>query len=135
MTPQARARLTALLALLFVMGIVATFRGRSPESIAWLPRCPSRQVFNIACPGCGSTRCIHRLVTGRIADALRLNALAVVALPFLIWSGIAHLARVVFGRRLPTIRTPWWWPRFILVVVLFWFVVRNLPFWPTSLRP
>jgi hypothetical protein len=49
-----------------------------------LPVCPTNALLGIDCPGCGSLRMIHSLRHGDPVSALRFNALALVALAFLV---------------------------------------------------
>jgi len=46
------------------------------------PACPIHQLFGMDCPGCGATRALAALLRGRPLEALRLNALFVLLLPF-----------------------------------------------------
>ena len=43
------------------------------------------QLTGLACPGCGSLRALHQLTHGHFGEALRLNPMLVMALPFLFW--------------------------------------------------
>ncbi len=52
----------------------------NPQSSLY-PACPIHQLFGIDCPGCGATRALAALLRGRLAEALRLNALFVLLLP------------------------------------------------------
>ena len=55
------------------------------------PLCPIHMVTGFRCPGCGSTHALHALLHGRVAEAVRYNALIVCSLPFAVASYIAHL--------------------------------------------
>jgi len=100
-----------------------------------LPTCPTKALLGIVCPGCGSMRMIYSLMHGDLGAALHYNAVGVVALALLAWSFAAYCARLWTGRR----RRTWQHWRYasttILVVVVGWFVVRNIPVAPfLSLR-
>ncbi|MCM1483065.1 MAG: DUF2752 domain-containing protein [Muribaculaceae bacterium] len=89
------------------------------------PRCIFKSLTGLDCPGCGSQRAVHALLTGHIADAWRFNAMLVASLPVLAVMLVAGAMR----RR---------WPRFdaalnscvaILawgVAVILWWIGRNL---------
>jgi hypothetical protein len=89
--------------------------------------CPFRAATGLACPGCGSTRMLHRLATGDPAGAFLLNPLAFVMLPLVAWWLFVGFTARLGGPR-------WRTPQFsaaatwVLAVatVAFW-VVRNLP--------
>jgi hypothetical protein len=48
------------------------------------PKCPIHEYLRIDCPGCGATRALAALLHGHLLDAVRLNALFVLLLPFAI---------------------------------------------------
>lgn len=52
-----------------------------PSSYSFYPPCPIRSLLHIQCPGCGTTRAMAALLHGDLAEALRLNALSVCAVP------------------------------------------------------
>lgn len=100
-----------------------------------LPVCPTKSLFHVDCPGCGSLRMIYSLMHGDFGAAVRYNAVGVLAVVLLIWSFVAYCLRLWAGRRIKT------WQHFrysavaVLVVVGVWFLIRNLPFAPfTGLR-
>ncbi|NNG96403.1 DUF2752 domain-containing protein [Gordonia araii NBRC 100433] len=100
-----------------------------------LPTCPTKSLLGIVCPGCGAMRMIYSVMHGDLGAAVAYNAVGLVALVLLIWSFAAYCARLWTGRRWRT------WQHFryssmtILVVVLVWFVIRNIPIAPfTALR-
>jgi len=51
------------------------------------PACPVYEYLHVLCPGCGATRALAALLRGDVAMAWRMNALFIVALPFLAWYG------------------------------------------------
>ena len=102
-----------------------------------LPVCPTKALLGIDCPGCGSLRMIYSLLHGDLSAALHYNALALVALPLLAVSFVGWAAGRWRGRRIAALAWPTWrWsPHITLVLVLAWFVIRNIPLAPfTALR-
>jgi hypothetical protein len=53
-----------------------------PTRSTLYPACPIRQLLGIDCPGCGATRALAALLHGHLHDAIRLNALFILLLPF-----------------------------------------------------
>lgn len=95
-----------------------------------LPVCPTKYLFGIDCPGCGGMRMAYSLMHGDFAGALHYNAVSLVFLVLLAWSGAAWTLGRLRGR---AVRSWLHWRRTPLVVgIVFclWFVVRNLPFPP-----
>src|SRR5262249_56025573 len=84
-------------------------------------------------PGGGGTRCAHALLHGDLRQALAYHVFAPFLLPFfLVWAA-RHVVAAVWGRPAPppvvSRRASRW---VIAVVVLFW-VLRNIPVWPLDL--
>ena len=129
--PQARLSQAAPTLLLGVGAIVvavllARFDPNAAGSI--LPPCPVLALTGWLCPGCGSTRALHALLHGDLAKALAMNPLLVIASPLLAWMALNAAGVNLPGRRL---LMPWAAnPKFWLVVLLGYGVLRNLPWLP-----
>ena len=80
---------------------------------------------------------MHCLLHGRVADAASRNVLALVLLPVAAYAAIIDLTKlrpIRVGRRevvLPAL--PYRTPLVVLMVVLVYWVARNLPWYPFSL--
>lgn len=101
----------------------------------FLPVCPTKALLGIDCPGCGTLRMIYSLLHFDFLSALQFNALGVVALAFLFVAyGMWTYGRAV-GRKISSWQNHRWAATVTMVLVVVWFVVRNLPFAPfTALR-
>lgn len=78
-----RRRRTAAHALLAAALLLCAALYFYPPARAGLyPACPIHRIFGIACPGCGATRALAALLHGRVVEAMRMNALFVLLLPF-----------------------------------------------------
>jgi hypothetical protein len=127
--------LPLLLALGFLaligLGLLFLF---DPARHALYPVCLFKKMTGYDCPGCGGLRSVHQLLRGEVWEAVQLNAMVVVAFPLLaVWAVRAWM------RSRNVLRSPgkplmvWAW-LLILLIVLFG-VVRNLPFWPFGVTP
>lgn len=117
---QALLALGAFLAVLLVLFFV------DPRTARFAPACPVNASTGLYCLGCGTGRALHALVHGELAHALRLNALAVAAIP-------AFLALTLRAALFPLTPLPFppLWLRLVLYSLLaLFFVARNLPFEP-----
>jgi hypothetical protein len=103
-------------------GLVALTATISPEQPGHYPMCPFRELTGWYCPGCGSLRALHDLSHGHFETALTHNAVFVLMLPV---AGVAWL-RVVTGRTTGR-ANPRWLGAAVLVILVLWTVVRNLP--------
>ncbi|HZY90519.1 MAG TPA: DUF2752 domain-containing protein [Gemmataceae bacterium] len=125
LTLRARRRLLLLAALAVPAGLFLLYR-YAPTADSLYPRCLFHTVTGLHCPGCGTTRCLHALLHGQFRQAAAYNALALLALPFLLfWAarwGLAFLRGVPLrARPLPA----WAYVALVAVVLAFW-VLRNL---------
>jgi hypothetical protein len=94
--------------------------------LPYRPLCPFYVLTGYWCPGCGSSRALHAITHGDLAEAMARNPVTTLALPVLVgWWGW-WLFRSATGRP----RT-WVAPSTVIwlllgTVVAFW-VLRNLP--------
>ena len=96
-----------------------------------LPSCPFYALTGLWCPGCGSTRCLHALVHLDLAQAMAMN-------PLLIVSIVPMLVMALHGAGLWPARLQWLVRLFArpipwLVVIVSYWLLRNLPWYPFNL--
>jgi hypothetical protein len=134
MTPgRLRTRLVIVLVCGLLLPAATAFLYVVPPSEGSVyPRCLFHDVTGLHCPGCGTTRCLHALLHGDLRQALAYNSLLVMGLPFLSWCGWRFVRQgwtgQSDGRRLSK-RLLW----FILIVIVMYGVLRNLPIAPLDL--
>jgi hypothetical protein len=85
-------RILANLLLLASFGCVALLCWFPPATTRFYPACPIHKYLGLLCPGCGGTHAIAALLHGQLREAVRLNGLVVMLLPF----GLAFGARSYF---------------------------------------
>jgi Protein of unknown function (DUF2752) len=97
-----------------------------PAQSSWYPPCPIHKFLHIDCPGCGATRALAALLHGRLHEALRLNSLFVVLLPFGVAGAMECYRRAVRAGefRWPAIPAPTLYAT--LAAAAIFTVVRNL---------
>lgn len=125
-----RRRLLAPLATgIGVLGGLGYLAAVDPNTPGHYPLCPTQALFGLDCPGCGTLRGTHELVTGNVAGALDNNVLLIVFLPLAVvlwvrwvlraWRGrTPAVSRAVFQRRTTVMIT-------VLVAVLAFGIIRN----------
>ncbi|MBI5775095.1 MAG: DUF2752 domain-containing protein [Verrucomicrobia bacterium] len=125
---RAAAPITIGVWLLGGGGLAAVLYWFDPALGGIYPVCLFHRLTGWQCPGCGGLRALHQLLHGHWAEAARLNALLVVALPFFAWFGARQFAREVCGLEPGTgaVRPVllWIW----LGAAVLFSVARNLPF-------
>ncbi|MFD0895149.1 DUF2752 domain-containing protein [Luteolibacter ambystomatis] len=98
------------------------------------PGCLFHQWTGFHCPGCGMTRATFALLHGDILKAFRYNPLGVVLFPIAL-IGVLLQAIGWANNRPPPIR----WSAgsrgafWIAVLVIAFWILRNLPWWPFTL--
>jgi hypothetical protein len=108
-------------AVVFLCGLAVLYFSTPGES--WfLPQCMFFRWTGLLCPGCGATRALHALLHGNILAAIRYNVLF---LPMILTAAVL-LVKPRWAMN-PKIVTP------IPVIVLLFFILRNLPFYPFTL--
>ena len=110
------------LGVLAVVAILLLLRRYPPEEYAFWPRCVLYNLTGIYCPGCGNTRALAALIRGDLAECFSKNALLV---PLM----LCILAAVLS----PKLARKTWFAIAVLSVVVLFFVMRNLPWYPFSL--
>nr|WP_051461318.1 DUF2752 domain-containing protein [Tomitella biformata] len=109
------------------LGYLAVANPHDPGVL--MPKCPTKLLTGLDCPGCGGLRMTHDLLHGDFVGAAHSNAFLLSMIPVvvvLLW--IATKARWQ-GRPLrvaPKVGYS------ILVVAIVFTVVRNLPGWPLT---
>jgi hypothetical protein len=118
--------------ILLASGFVYLYYNINPAGQEWMPKCPFHTFTGFHCPGCGSQRAIH--------DFLHLNFLDGFKHNFLLGLGVLVMFYKVFliirsrfypeksSNLLYSPKVPW----IILILIISFWVLRNLPFAPFS---
>ncbi len=96
----------------------------------FFPKCPFRLLTGWQCPGCGSTRAFYQLLHLHPIAAFKFNPLMVLTLPFIVYGFLGFTRSAVTGKPYRRLFIPpvymWAW----LVLLLFFWVFRNTPWYP-----
>jgi hypothetical protein len=99
-----------------------------PEQYSFYPGCPIHQLFHLQCPGCGATRALAAILHGHFSEAMNLNALVTLLLPFAAAYGILCYSRLLQRKALRWPQPP---PPAILyaafTLAAVFTLIRNLP--------
>jgi hypothetical protein len=109
-------------------GLAVLFFVLDPVEHEIFPRCLFHSVTGYYCPGCGSQRAFHSLLHLDFVGVVSQNFLFIPAFLLIFY----HYLHSIFNWKLPNIlyfrSTPW---IIFAVVIIFW-VLRNLHFYPFS---
>ena len=131
-----RRRLVTAAAVAAVLTLAGTLYTFPPVENSFYPPCLFHRWTGLHCPGCGATRAVHALLHGDLPQAAAYNLLFVCFLPALVAWAACQWWSLLTGRPLTSWRMPPWAVRALFVIVLVYWVVRNLPFAPfTFLAP
>jgi hypothetical protein len=95
-----------------------------------VPPCPFHEVLGLHCPGCGSGRALSALLRLDFAAAARSNILALGVLPFVLFGLVMDAARSWGLAPQPASMGYRWLPHVMLIVIVWFWVFRNIPVWP-----
>jgi len=105
----------------------------NPSNVSYFPKCPLYATTGFYCPGCGSQRATHELLHLHALGVLRQNSLYILGLLILIYHLMVSLLNTVFHKNLYNYiyhpKTPW----ILLIIILVFWVFRNLPYYPFNL--
>lgn len=105
----------------------------NPASTSFYPTCPFFWATGCYCPGCGTLRALHQLMRGHLLAALGLNPLMVLSLPFLGYAALSQARLAILGSPLKSVFIGPWPIWALLVLILSYWVLRNVPVYPFSL--
>jgi hypothetical protein len=97
------------------------------------PPCPFHTLTGFYCPGCGTLRALHQLLHAHLLQAIRLNLVTILTLPFLGYAYLSHVLYAVSGRRLSGFFVPAVYIWMLVGIIISFWVLRNIPLFPFSL--
>lgn len=119
-----------ILSSLAIFTIAGLYFFAFPGFGRFFPKCPFFTMTHLYCPGCGSQRCLSALLHGHIHEALHQNVLVILALPIIFYRlYLIFQKRTIQNTIFSTIAMPW----IVLVIVLLFAVLRNIPIYPFTL--
>ena len=135
---QSNAGVCCMCFLSLLVGAAAAMSVRDPHEPGSYGICPSLLIFGVYCPGCGSLRAMADAVAGDPVAAIGHNLLFLPALVgLLVWAVVQLVPRTPTPhvRITPAVLSRHRWlnvPVILLVVVIAFGVLRNLPYSPLA---
>jgi hypothetical protein len=103
-----------------------------PSEHMIFPRCIFYSATGYYCPGCGSQRSIHSLLHFDLKGVVQHNVLFLMALPAVLYHYLHPYFNKKFQLNLPNLFYMKATPVVILIVIMLFWIMRNLPFLPFS---
>lgn len=117
---------STLLVWLHPAQVAVSPTGAASEPVKLLPSCPFHTLTGLYCPGFGSTRAIHYLLTGDWRRSLRANPLLLPLLPFLAFLLFRFFYEGIAERTLPVPCLREISVTLLVLLCVFW-LLRNIP--------
>ncbi len=121
----------AALAMISLLGLVVVYTV-DPRIQGLYPVCPFFGITGFHCPGCGTLRGLHILLRGDLLSALGYNPFAMMSLPFIVYSYTSDAMREFRQRPLPAVFIPYQWIWALVIIVIAFWTLRNVPIEPFS---
>lgn len=122
-----------VLAALAVAAGVYVIATTAPTRDSIYPKCVTYTALGVHCPGCGTGRAAHLLLTGRPLDALQANLFAPFLLPLVLAVAFIQLLRWAADAPpsdRPPVRARWIY--LLASAFALYMVLRNIPIEPFS---
>lgn len=119
--------------LFFGMGLLFIYSTINPTNVNFLPKCPLYVTTGIYCPGCGSQRATHYLLNLNFIGVVKQNVLYILGLCVIVYHLLIIAINAVLKKRIYNYIYHPKTPLIILIIVLLFWVLRNLPFAPFHL--
>lgn len=104
-----------------------------PAKTSYVPACPVLSLTGYACPGCGMTRGLHSLFHGDVISAIDFNALIPFATLVVAYGFLSLVLYAIRGRGLPMGMVKPIYLIVVLVVLIGFGILRNIPVYPFTI--
>jgi len=126
-------RLLRIGLLIVILILAVLFFILDPSKHPIFPRCIFYSLTGLYCPGCGSQRAIHSLLHLNFAGVVQNNLLFLPALVAIIYHYLCPILNRMFKLHLPDIFYMKNTPIIIFAVIIIFWIVRNMSFYPAPL--
>ncbi|GGH47928.1 hypothetical protein IA57_00215 [Mangrovimonas yunxiaonensis] len=125
-----------LIIAILLIGAVSLYFLINPAEANIFPPCPFHTVTGLYCPGCGSQRAIHDILNGNLLQGFGHNYLFLLLFFVLGYEALTWIRAKCFNKTTYNLINTSKFTIAVLVVVLVFWCLRNLPFYPfTMLAP
>jgi len=117
---------------IFLLGIIISvlYFNINPSDVNFLPKCPLYATTGLYCPGCGSQRATHELLHLHFLQAAKQNILFLIGIALFIYHYAVLGINKIFNKSWNSLLNYPKTPIIILIVVLIYWILRNIPIEP-----
>lgn len=126
-------KLKQIALLLLLIALICVYVFINPSKVDFLPKCPLYFTTGLYCPGCGSQRATHQLLNFNLLGVLNQNILYVLGILLFMYNGLIIILNKYFNKSIYNYMYHPKTPIIILVLVIAFWVLRNLPYYPFNL--
>ncbi|MCB0474020.1 MAG: DUF2752 domain-containing protein [Flavobacteriaceae bacterium] len=120
--------------MLIFFGILAFFYFIvNPSEVNFMPRCPLYSTTGIYCPGCGSQRALHDFLHLDLMGVIRHNVLFLLGIFVLLYHLSVESIEIFTKKKVKNVLYYPKTPLIFLGIILIYWVLRNLPYYPFNL--
>ena len=120
--------------MLLFFGIIALlYFTINPSNVNFMPKCPLYATTGIYCPGCGSQRALHDILHLNFKGVIRHNLLFLVGILVLIYHFTIEGLLFFTNRKVNNLLYHPKTPIILLVLIIIYWVLRNIPIYPFTL--
>ena len=105
----------------------------SPSEVDFLPKCPFYSVTGLYCPGCGSQRATHQLLHFNLTGVLQQNLLYFMGMIIIAYHLTIVAINYLFKKNIYNLIYHPKTPIVILVVIIAFWITRNIPIYPFNI--
>ena len=92
-----------------------------------MPKCPTKTLIGLSCPGCGIQRAMHELLHGNIIEAIKYNYYLIISGPYaLLFCLVWMLPKNALSQKIITIIESRDVVNSFVASFFVWFMVRNV---------
>lgn len=131
-----KTMVTIIIWIVTIVILLIVYGHFDPVHSPFALRCPLKSFTGWSCPFCGVQRAAHALLNGNVLEAVKYNYLIVPAAIYIVVAVMAYYELLLSpsnAKRLRNALSSNIANAIILVVLIAWGIVRNLPYFATFL--
>lgn len=119
--------------IVFIIIVVLAYLFINPSEVDFLPKCPFYITTGFYCAGCGSQRATHQLLNLNFIGVLQQNVFYAFGLLLLLSQLVIFSVNKYSNKKVYNYFNHPKTPIIILVLVILFWVLRNIPYYPFNL--